>query len=194
MILDVEKRSDTKKSQQLLSEGQFKNQGSHWLDSLDINATTDQNRIEEGSVDQDKSPLSETIHDQKSTKGGLGFLDSALENNQTNQLLNHSITDLSSLLKQEKQIRHRINRLIKSLNLERMLSSSIDKLDQFNTHLETLNIQKDTLQDHSFDNVLDFFKRIEDPVMIKFLNKVGRKKNQAAHAQYQKHRAKEILK
>ena len=193
MILDVEKRSETKKSQQLLSEGQFKNQGSHWLDDLDMNAATDQNRIEDGGIDQSKNPLSQTTHDQKSAKGGIGFLDSTLENNQANQLLNHSITDLSSALKQQKQIKHRINKLINALNLERMLSGSIEKLDQFNTHLETLNIQKNTLQDHSFDEALDFFKRIEDPVMIKFLNKVGRKKDQAAHTQYQKHRQREIL-
>lgn len=197
MIMDLEKRTETEASLRILREGTFKGTGQHWNTPASDASPIEAYQIEDGKPSDQDAPHSEEILRKGSVSKGQGFLDELPESfDNGEKTAPASIYELVSALTQPKtvqvQLQHSIERVLDELHLERIFNDTITKLDRFNQHIEILNIAKQQMQTRSFDDVMAFFKRLEDPLMIKFLNKVGRKRSSAEKAQYQKHRAKDI--
>lgn len=199
MIFDLEKKSNTEKSQQLIKESSFKNKGQHWLQHNEVDGEVDDYRIIDGKSKFGEESLYETIGSNNGSAFGTGFINnkpSSLPETPSNKP-NTTFNDMAARLKEKENsilvLKKKIHNKLESLNLESIIESTIKKVDKFNLQAQSLNLNINNLNTYSFDEILNFFKGLEDPKMIKFLNKVGKKKSLAARAQYNKQKSKEIL-
>jgi len=198
MILDLEKRSDTEKSQQILKESTFKNRGKHWLSDELVTGDVDELQIIDEKANDTQSSVFESVDSVKGAHSGEGFLSNLADSKEfIHQNNPTSINQLMDQLKKNEdkliELKKNMSKKLDALHINNILESTINKLDKFNTELESLNIKKEHLNGYSFDEILGFFKKLEEPKMIEFLNKVGKKKALAAKSQYKKQKAREIL-
>lgn len=62
-------------------------------------------------------------------------------------------------------------------------------VDMFEDHIAELGIRKDTLENESFDRVIDLYRRVTQPKFRQMIDRIGRNKRYARKVQYQKRSA-----
>lgn len=94
----------------------------------------------------------------------------------------------------EENFESEINKIpyIDKLEIPKSLSEISEKIDSFNKSIETIGINKKSLNNLDFEEVISLYKRIEDRKFIDFINKVGRGRKAARIAQLEKSKGKSI--
>ena len=73
-----------------------------------------------------------------------------------------------------------------SIPWDQALEDVTKQLDRFDKSLDELGINKATLQQENFDQVIDIYRRLTSPQFLKLLDRIGRNKRYARKVQYQK--------
>lgn len=81
-----------------------------------------------------------------------------------------------------------IAEVLRPLDVSLALNKTIDSIDRFTENLKTLGVNSDLEVTDDFDHVLELYKALGEPSAIRFLNKVGKKREIARRAQYHKKR------
>lgn len=93
-----------------------------------------------------------------------------------------TLDKINALLQRENQIKHHIQ----SIDFGSIIEKSTEAIDAFNQTAETLGMDKNSLNQLSFDEVLAMQQRFRKPKFIQFINKIGRNKLYAQKLQYKK--------
>jgi uncharacterized protein with von Willebrand factor type A (vWA) domain len=78
--------------------------------------------------------------------------------------------------------------VLRPIDFQMAMNKSIEAVDQFTENLKALGVNADLEVADDFDHVLELYKALREPSAIRFLNKVGKKREIARRAQYRKRR------
>lgn len=84
--------------------------------------------------------------------------------------------------------RSAVNNQLKRLKLPRILKKSLEAVDHFNETTQTLGIDKNSMNNMSFDDIIQLYRRYKKPDFVRFINKVGKNKLHASILQHKKKR------
>lgn len=113
---------------------------------------------------------------QTRQSAGTGLGPSTLK--QTLERLNERISRLEG----------QIAEVLRPLDVSLAMNKTIDSIDRFTENLKSLGVNSDLEVTDDFDHVLELYKALGEPSAIRFLNKVGKKREIARRAQYHKKR------
>lgn len=139
---------------------------------------THQSRLMDGSGTG--HPMSASImgfEGHTSAGGGTGGLQQALEH------LGERITRLEG----------QIADVLRPLDVQLAMNRTMESLDRFTENLKTLGVNTELESTEDFDHVLELYKALGDPAALRFLNKVGKKREIARRAQTHKKRKMQYL-
>ncbi|MDK9711026.1 VWA domain-containing protein [Acidaminobacter sp.] len=114
---------------------------------------------------------------RQSAGSGAGSLQQTLER------LNERISHLEG----------QISEVLRPLDVSLAMNKTIDSIDRFTENLKSLGVNSDLEVTDDFDHVLELYKALGEPSAIRFLNKVGKKREIAKRAQYQKKRKMQYI-
>ncbi len=86
-----------------------------------------------------------------------------------------------------------IAEVLRLLDVSLSMNKTIDSIDRFTENLKSLGVNSDLEVTDDFDHVLDLYKALGEPSAIRFLNKVGKKREIARRSQYQKKRKMQYI-
>lgn len=86
-----------------------------------------------------------------------------------------------------------ISEVLRPLDMSLAINKTIDSIDRFTENLKSLGVNSDLEVTDDFDHVLELYKALGEPSAIRFLNKVGKKREIAKRAQYQKKRKMQYI-
>lgn len=86
-----------------------------------------------------------------------------------------------------------ISEVLRPLDVTFAINKTIDSIDRFTENLKSLGVNSDLEVTDDFDHVLELYKALGEPSAIRFLNKVGKKREIAKRAQYQKKRKMQYI-
>lgn len=152
----------------------------------------------QGDVDQkrivDGAGLGAPVSSTTLGYSGDGRLDSR---GQTRQSAGSGAGSLQQTLE---RLNERISRLegqiaevLRPLDVSLAINKTIDSIDRFTENLKALGVNSDLEVTDDFDHVLELYKALGEPSAIRFLNKVGKKREIARRSQYQKKRKMQYI-
>jgi uncharacterized protein with von Willebrand factor type A (vWA) domain len=86
-----------------------------------------------------------------------------------------------------------IAEVLRPLDVSLAMNKTIDSIDRFTENLKSLGVNSDLEVTDDFDHVLELYKALGEPSAIRFLNKVGKKREIARRSQYQKKRKMQYI-
>lgn len=119
----------------------------------------------------------QTSRGRKSSGAGAGNLKQTLER------LNERIARLEG----------QIAEVLRPLDFTLAMNKTIDSIDRFTENLKSLGVNSDLEVTDDFDHVLELYKALGEPSAIRFLNKVGKKREIARRAQHHKKRKMQYI-
>jgi uncharacterized protein with von Willebrand factor type A (vWA) domain len=170
--------------EQYLSKGQQQNNQKRFVSELDDSDTSRKNIVQSGKANTSKQVTHQTIHkissdQEKHLRQMKNYAPSSRDD--PSNPLNKPYSD-----EDYKHIQNRLKRQIDKLNLPDILSQAIKSVDEFNNTTRTLGIKENSLNNLTFDEVINMHKRYITPSFVKFVNKVGKNKFYASQLQYKK--------
>ncbi|WP_170829319.1 vWA domain-containing protein [Acidaminobacter hydrogenoformans] len=108
--------------------------------------------------------------------------------------------DPRSLEQALKQLGERVQRLegqlaevLRPLDVQLAVNKTIESIDRFTENVKSLGVNAELEVTDDFDHVLELYRALGEPSAIRFLNKVGKKREIARRAQFHKKRKMQYL-
>lgn len=100
---------------------------------------------------------------------------------------------LNRLNEQISRLESKLSDTLRPIDFNAAIQKSIEAVDQFGENVKALGVNTGLEVTDNYDHVLTLYKSLKDPSTIRFLNKVGKKREIARRAQYKKRRKLEYL-
>lgn len=154
----------------------------------DFNNTTNKNTNEYLIINEENNTvLNECYYDKPNN-----MLKNEQANNY-NELMHFILNEIKLIDNKISFSKNSIKKQFENLNIDKVIDESIENIKQFDENVKLLNINKNSISNLSFDEIIKISKYFSNPEIKIFFDKVGRKKEIAKKASSKKKKDKMIV-